>query len=239
VTEEPLAGGNNTHEVVRIGATVRRSRGDRAPFATQVLTYLESVGYPYAPRHLGIDERGRDILTFIPGHTSDHPGQRAPGAFGLAGRMLSALHRATAGHPLAAGAECVLHGDPGPFNTIFDDGQPVAFIDWDSCRPGDRLDDLGYLAWTWCIQSVGNIPVTEQARHLRELRDGYGEIQAEQLLDAITRMQLVIVTTETANLDNPGLSAARRQHAQAAVAWASNDHELIERHRDLLLTALR
>jgi aminoglycoside phosphotransferase (APT) family kinase protein len=153
--------------------------------------------------------------------------------------MLSELHRATAGHPLAADSECVVHGDPGPFNTIFDDGQPVAFIDWDSCRPGDRLDDLGYQAWTWCIQSLGNVPIKEQARHLRELRDGYGEVRAERLLDAILRMQLLIVTAETTNLDDPRLTAARRRHAQAAVDWATNDHELVERHRDLLLTALR
>ncbi|MEV1244222.1 hypothetical protein ACIBO2_36940 [Nonomuraea sp. NPDC050022] len=33
-----------------------------------------------------------------------------------------------------------MHGDPGPFNTIFQKGLPVALIDWSSCRPGNRLD---------------------------------------------------------------------------------------------------
>jgi aminoglycoside phosphotransferase (APT) family kinase protein len=57
--------------------------------------------------------------------------------------MLRRLHETTAGHPLADGQECVIHGDPGPFNTIFRDGLPVAFIDWACCRPGRGLDDLG------------------------------------------------------------------------------------------------
>ena len=103
------------------------------------------------------------------------------------------LHDLTAGHPLAAGRECVLHGDPGPFNAIFQDGMPVAFIDWTSCRPGDRLDDLSYLAWTWCIQAEGSVPVDAQAAHLRELRDAYGPVQPETLIDAMTRSQDRIV----------------------------------------------
>jgi len=32
----------------------------------------------------------------------------------------------------------VVHGAPGPFNTIFRDRRPVVFIDWDSARPGDH-----------------------------------------------------------------------------------------------------
>jgi hypothetical protein len=46
-----------------------------------VLRYLESVGYLHAPRHLGIDDQGRDVLSYIPGRTTDHPTQRADGAY--------------------------------------------------------------------------------------------------------------------------------------------------------------
>ncbi|MFC4121514.1 hypothetical protein [Nonomuraea zeae] len=104
---------------MRVGDTVHRTRDNRADFAARVLTYLESVGYPHAPRYLGIDERGRDILTFISGTTTNHPTQRALGAYARGGRMLRTLHETTAGHVLAAGQDCVIHGDPGPFNTIF------------------------------------------------------------------------------------------------------------------------
>ncbi|SCE86786.1 Phosphotransferase enzyme family protein [Micromonospora mirobrigensis] len=237
VTEEPLSGGHNAHEVVRIGGTVHR-RGDGNTFAVRVLRHLEAVGYPYAPRHLGVDEQGRDMLTYIPGVTTDHPGQRAVGAYALGGRMLRDLHDATAGHALAAGRDCVLHGDPGPFNTIFRAGLPVAFIDWDSCRPGDRLDDLGYLAWTWCVQSQGNVPIDDQARHLRELRDGYGDVGADTLIRAILRRQTELAEVEAANAADPRHGAERRRHAEWAVQWATGDRELFQRHEDVFLAAL-
>jgi aminoglycoside phosphotransferase (APT) family kinase protein len=237
--EEPLTGGNNAAEVVRVGDTVHRSRGPRSAFVADVLRQLEAVGYPYAPRHLGIDDRGRDVLSYVPGTTTDHPSQRAAGAYALAGTMLRLLHEATAGHPLAAGQDCVVHGDAGPFNTVFRDGLPVAFIDWAGCGPGSALDDLGYLAWTWCLQTLGDVPIEEQAAHLRELRDGYGDVDSERLLDAMVRQQNQIVATETANQHDLTLSPARREHAGRAVAWASADRALIRRHHALLLWALR
>jgi len=77
VTEEPLGGGHNALEVVRAGGTVRRARDAGSGFAARVLAYLESAGYPYAPRFLGVDDCGRDILSYIPGRTTDHPSQPA------------------------------------------------------------------------------------------------------------------------------------------------------------------
>jgi Phosphotransferase enzyme family len=145
VIEERLTGGRRTASVVRVGETVRRSRSAGSQFAARVLVYLSSIGYPCAPRYLGTDADGRDVLAYVPGATTDHPGQRAAGAYAAGGRMLRNLHDATAGHPLAGSGECVVHGDPGPFNTIFRDGMPVALIDWDSCAPGARLSDLGYM----------------------------------------------------------------------------------------------
>jgi aminoglycoside phosphotransferase (APT) family kinase protein len=207
-------------------------------FAVRLLSYLETAGYAYAPRYLGIDEQGRDVLTFIPGEITDHPSQRAAGAYAIGGRMLRELHEATAGHELAGDRECVIHGDPGPFNTIFQAGLPVAFIDWDSCRPGDRLDDLGYLAWTWCIQSQGQVSMAAQARHLRELRDGYGDVEAELLIRAILRRQSEVAEIERANLQDRRHTADRRRHAEWAVAWATADRQLVEQNERQLLAAL-
>lgn len=235
----PLTGGNNARHVVRAGQTVHRSRGPRADFARELLIHLEAVGFPHAPRYLGADGDGHDVLTYVPGETTDHPSQRAPGAYAAGGRILRELHDATEGHPLASGRECVVHGDPGPFNAVFRDGLPVALIDWDSCGPGERLDDLGYMAWTWCVQSAGGVPVAEQARHLRELRDGYGGIDAEDLLEAIVRRQAQVAAAEATNADDPRLAPARRRHARRATVWADSDRALVEGHRALLLAALR
>ncbi|GLW89378.1 hypothetical protein Aglo03_01940 [Actinokineospora globicatena] len=231
--EERLLGGNNAEEVVRVGDEVRRSRGPG--FAGDVLRYLESVGFGYAPRYLGVDDRGRDVLSYIPGRTTDHPAQRAEGAYAHAGKMLRELHDTTAGHPLAGGHECVVHGDAGPFNTIFQEGLPVAFIDWAGCHPGAALDDLGYMAWTWCIQTLGNVPIEDQAAHLRELRDAYGNVSPKSLLDAMVEQQTRIVELETANLTNPALSPTRLAHARRAIAWAESDRALVHEHRAMLL----
>jgi hypothetical protein len=46
------------------------------------------------------------------------------------------------------------------------------------------------MAWTWCTQSQGHVPVAEQARHLREMRDGYGDTSPEILLDAMASSAL-------------------------------------------------
>ena len=237
--EEPLTGGRNASEVVRVGDTVRRASEPGSAFAALLLGYLEASGYPYAPRYLGVDERGRDILTYIPGQSTDHPAQRADGAYARAAVMLRELHDLTAGHPLAAGRECVLHGDPGPFNAICQDGMPVAFIDWTSCRPGGRLDDLGYLAWTWCIQALGNVPVDAQAAHLRELRDAYGPVPPEALIGAMIRSQDGIVRLSEQAVRDSRDPAGRRVWADEAIRWATADQEFIRAHEQTLLAALR
>jgi hypothetical protein len=86
--EEMLGGGNNSLEVVRVGDTVHRARDAGSGFAARVLAYLEAAGYPYAPRYVGLDDRGRDVLSYIPGQTTSHPSERAEGAYARGGAML-------------------------------------------------------------------------------------------------------------------------------------------------------
>jgi hypothetical protein len=65
--EIPLTGGNMSSGVVRVGDTVRRPAGPWTPAVHALLTHLHDVGFDGAPRPLGIDEQGREVLTFIPG----------------------------------------------------------------------------------------------------------------------------------------------------------------------------
>jgi len=115
----------------------------------------------------------------------------------------------------------------------------VAFIDWTSCRPGDRLDDLGYMAWTWCVQAEGDVPVDAQAAHLRELRDGYGPVPPQALIDAMIRSQDRIVLHSQQAVGDSRNPAARRAWADEAVRWATADQELIRTNERILLAALR
>lgn len=233
VTEEPLAGGNMTASVVRIGDRVHRTSGPA--FSRRLLIYLEQVGFPYAPRYLGVDDQGRDMLTYIAGSTSDHPAQRADGAWSAAAQMLRALHDATAGSELAGDNECARHGDPGAFNVIFRDGMPIASIDWDSAGPGTRLSDLAYLAWTWCIYPEDAIPIDAQASYLRDVRTGYGDVPATTFLDEILAVQTSLEAQERSIANDDRASEKRRAHARIAAEWAASSRDVVERHRGRLL----
>ena len=147
--EIPLAGGWATEGVVRVGQTVRRPRGANADFVEQLLGHLERVGFNAAPRHLGVDEQGRDILEYIDGQVpTDCAGitwsdKQLSGAMAL----LRRFHDATAGSDLAAGEEVVCHGDFGPWNLIWVGDGPVSIIDFDNATPGRRLDDVSHAVW--------------------------------------------------------------------------------------------
>jgi hypothetical protein len=72
VAEQVLRGGVN--EVVRVGSTVRRPTGAWTPAVHALLRHLAAKGFAGAPRVHGFDERGREILDFMPGQVGDHPG---------------------------------------------------------------------------------------------------------------------------------------------------------------------
>jgi hypothetical protein len=66
--EERLAGGNLSAGVVRTGDTVRRPMGPWSPSVHALLRHLD--GFDGAPRLLGVDERGREVLEYIEGEVA-------------------------------------------------------------------------------------------------------------------------------------------------------------------------
>jgi hypothetical protein len=68
--EEPIGlalGGGWEAGPVRIGDTVRRRSGRWTPAVHALLRHLESVGFDAAPRVLGVDGQGREVLSYIEG----------------------------------------------------------------------------------------------------------------------------------------------------------------------------
>ena len=66
--EIPLLGGTaNRGLVLRVGDTVRRPLRPSAPGVHALLRHLEHVGFDGAPRFLGVDEDGREVLSYIAG----------------------------------------------------------------------------------------------------------------------------------------------------------------------------
>jgi len=70
--EKALVGGN-LGGAVRVGETVPAT-GPWTPAVYALLRYLGSVGFAEAPRVLGIDDLGREILTFPEGDVAGDPG---------------------------------------------------------------------------------------------------------------------------------------------------------------------
>ena len=63
--EEILTGGN-VSTVYRSGDTVQRELKPDSPKIHKLLKHLENKGFSYV-KFLGIDEKGREILSFIEG----------------------------------------------------------------------------------------------------------------------------------------------------------------------------
>jgi hypothetical protein len=74
--EEPIGqalGGGWEAGPVRIGDTVRRRSGRWTPAVHALLRHLESVGFDAAPRVLGVDGQGREVLSYIEGQAGVYP----------------------------------------------------------------------------------------------------------------------------------------------------------------------
>jgi aminoglycoside phosphotransferase (APT) family kinase protein len=55
------------------------------------------------------------------------------------------------------------------------------FIDFDAAAPGARVDDLAYLAWTFCALGDPARTPTAQAHRLRLLADAYAACTGRRL----------------------------------------------------------
>jgi hypothetical protein len=241
--EERLPGGLVT-TVVRAGDTVRRSPSLNAAFVHDLLRFLEGRGWEGAPRFLGIDAHGREVLSYLAGHVPWAPG--AGQAAGVAAddslaevaRLVRQLHDLTAGTPLAGGAEVVCHNDLSPKNTVYrDTGQglrPVAFIDWDIAAPGDRLHDLAHTCWQFLDLGPSTNDLPEAARRLRLLCDSYGLADRTRLVETILWWQdrCWRGIESGAAAGDPAMARLRDQGAvagvQAAHAWVAGHRAGLE-----------
>lgn len=201
--EEPLDGGF-VNSVVRVGRTVRRSGGQWTPAVHALLNHLEGAGFAEAPRVLGMDRHGREVLTYIPGVSigwRDWP-QFMRGDAGLAqlGSVLRRYHQAVQAfrpapdlawrNPLApAEGELIRHGDFSPFNTIWRSETLVGVIDWDFAQPGSAISDLAYLAW-YAVPLMADQRVAEygfrdidRAARLRTLCRAYGRFSPADVVN--------------------------------------------------------
>jgi Ser/Thr protein kinase RdoA (MazF antagonist) len=195
--EIPLQSGRTTPSVVRVGQTVRRPPRLTAEFVHVLLEHLAALGFDGAPRFLGTDDKGRDILSYIEGEVPAELGWHNDEVLVAAAQLIRKFHDATVGllgHQAGAPRrlEVVCHNDLSPCNCVFRAGIPIALIDFDTAAPGTRLMDLGYAAWLWLDLGDSDIDIApeEQRRRLQLFIAAYGdEISVSSIKEAIVYRQ--------------------------------------------------
>ncbi len=241
--EIPLHGGNVNAGVVRVGQTVRRPTGPWTPAVHALLTHLHAVGFAGAPKPLGIDEKNREVLSFVPGPVAwpDHFDLLEPDERLIrVARLVRDFHDAVTGFVPppdaqwqvlipADGSDIIAHHDLAPWNLIISDPHWV-FIDWDAAAPGTRLWDIAYALHGFVPLSADPQWQPPDAAHrMRVFVDAYGldETQRRELLPLLaarTRAMHVFLAAQAAEGTQPW---TRLWHAGHGKVWAA-DADYIE-----------
>lgn len=239
-----LDGGfTNAGLVTRVGDSVRRPWRSTSPATQALLEHLERVGFDGAPRHLGIDDRGREILSFIPGQVAVEPYPAwalADEALVSVGELLRRYHDAVAsfdaaGHawpqsvPVAFRGGIISHNDPNLDNVVFAGGRAVALIDFDLASPGSAVWDVACAARLWApLRDELDVPEPVRGRSLARLRlfvDAYG-------LPARDRARVVDAMVHTHDWCYDVVrSAVARGHVQFGLLWHADGERRAMRTR--------
>lgn len=179
MVEEPLAGGNATAGVVRVGETVRKPWLSSTPAVARLMAVVQDAGID-VPAHLGADAAGRQSIEFVPGRMAMDLLPLSDGDLRRVGALIRSIHDACTDVPLDDGWEPALipaphsdllcHNDLTPWNLVM--GERWVFIDWDAVGPSSRLWDLAYSAQAFAGIAEG-VPVEAAAARLAAIIDGY------------------------------------------------------------------
>jgi Phosphotransferase enzyme family len=258
IDEEPLTGGRMTQGIVRRGDRVLRPLGSWSEAVHEYLRHLESVGFPGAPRVLGVDG-DREALTYLEGQVAVDPawqpghGHRLPGPVRsdrtliATARLIRDLHEASAGfhpahtqyryHPCPPRpGQIISHGDLGPWNTVYRNGLPMAFIDFDSARPVDPLDELATAAWGYIplapeprLREAGFDPLPDLPTRLRLFVDAYGLSDRRAILPALQRSTLATVESIATWPLSPAEAADSLEYLAQELRWLHTITPALER----------
>src|SRR5918996_265461 len=157
--EVVLPGGfTNAGRVTRVGDTVRRPRRPTSPSTWALLDHLERVGFDGAPRFLGLDDRGREMLSYIRARRRSSPT--------TTGRSPT---RRSSASPSSSGATTTR-----PRRRR----RAVGLIDFDLASPASAVWDVTCAARLWApLREERDAPEGLRGRTLDRLRifvDAYG-----------------------------------------------------------------
>lgn len=233
---DPTLRSDSGRVVRRSAAGVHRRVGPWTPAVHGVLRHLERVGFAYAPRVVGFDDDGNEILTYLDGTSGPAVWPIVATDTGLAafGRLLRSYHDAVEDYrPTGATwatrpstirpGDVVAHGDFGPWNTVWDGDRPVGILDWDLVGPRPRMYDLAYAA-EYAVPyrddhesttSLGYADPPDRARRSAILAQAYRLDSADGLYEAV-------IESQEAGIAEVQVLAGAGVHPQ--VDWVRNGH---------------
>ncbi|MCM0622798.1 phosphotransferase [Nocardioides bruguierae] len=184
--------------------TVTRPAGAHTATVHAFLRHLRDQGLDCVPEPFSLDGE-TETLRFIAGdsggeawaHQHDERGLRS------AARLLRRVHNASAtwtpprdavfAAPPVDGGQVFVHGDPGPWNFVWRDGEAVALIDWDFLHPAPPMSDVAYaLQWFAPLRDDEaavdwhHFPaVPDRRARVRAFLDAYGMPAEVDVADAV------------------------------------------------------
>ena len=255
--EVPLEGGvANRGLVVRVGNTVRRPQRSTGAATHALLGHLEASGFEGAPRFLGIDAQGREVLTYIEGEAATRPYPAwalEDDTLRSVAQLLRRYHDAVESFdprphvwppspPGPYAGTLVSHNDPNLDNVVFRGRRAVAFIDFDLASPGSAVWDVAAAARLWApLMADSDIDDARRGRSLTRLWtfvDSYGAegLDPERLVDAVllNHTWLYDVVRSGAEAGNGGFS----DYWRAVGARVERTHRWYQVNRRSLVEAL-
>jgi hypothetical protein len=215
MNERQLEGGYDGGAIL-VDGTVRRVVGPWTKSVHKLLSHLQERGFTGAPRPLGVDELGREIVTYIAGETVGNAlpwptWTHSDQALVEAAKWLSRFHEAV--WDFDPGLDAVWreggiwrpglvigHMDAAPYNAVWSDKGLVGFVDWDSAGPLEPYSDLAWMAFSWVplhardvVEAEGFTQFEDRRRRLELFLHEYGSnLTADELLETLRRRILEI-----------------------------------------------
>jgi len=171
--ERELTGGNMS-SVTTDGSIVYKDAKPQSTTIHRLLKHLESYNIRHitAPKALGFDNAGREMLSYVPGNTIED----YPPTDNISDRINIVRHTALMLHDFHDATvsfvrtpediwflkydgdlpkEVICHNDFAPYNITFCDNLPIGLIDFDTACPAPREWDIAYAVYRF-------VPLSQQ-----------------------------------------------------------------------------
>ena len=236
------------------GDIVTRPAGAHSSTVHAFLRHLRDQGMDSVPEPLFLAD-GVEVLRYIEGDSGGDAWQHQHDERGLrsAARLLRRIHDASVGWQPPNGAvftsppvdgvgNVYCHGDPGPWNFVWRDGEAVALIDWDFLHLGPRLGDVAYALYWFapmrddvaCLDWHHFTAVPDRRSRIAWFQDSYGTdvLPSFDVTDAVVLRRLATVE-QVRSLAEAGVEPQRTWVAEgsleveaAGVAWVEANRSL-------------